>query len=234
MQQTVLPAQPRIVYVIAAYDEAAVIGRVIGELKRDAPPGDIVLVDDGSSDDTAQAARAAGAIVLRHPINRGQGAALQTGLEAALKLGAEIAITFDADGQHSPTDVPRFLDRLAATGADVALGSRFLESGSNVPRGRRLLLRLGLVFTRLVSRLAVTDTHNGFRAFRAAALRQIHISEDRMAHASELLDLIAEAGLRYVEVPSRLRYTDYSLRKGQPSSAALRVAFDYLLGKLMR
>jgi glycosyltransferase involved in cell wall biosynthesis len=224
----------RIAYVIPAFNEGRVIGEVVASLRRDAPRGAIIVVDDASGDSTGQAARDAGAIVVRHPINRGQGAALQTGFDAALRLGAEVVVTFDADGQHRAEDVRRMVEELERSGADVALASRFAGEGSNLPAGRRVLLRLALLFTRIVSRIRVSDTHNGLRAFRASALARIRISEDRMAHASELLDLIATRGLRYVEVPCAIRYTDYSMEKGQRWTGAPRILFDFLLGKLFR
>lgn len=221
-------------YVIPAFNEGRVIADVIRDLRAKGPAGKIIVIDDSSVDDTGDAARSAGAIVLRHIINRGQGAALQTGFDAALKLGVDLVATFDADGQHDPRDVGRFIEQLDNAGADVALGSRFLETGSNVPTGRKLLLRAGVVFTRIVSRVSLTDTHNGLRVFRAPALARIRITEDRMAHASELIDLIGRLQLRYVEVPCTIRYTDYSVQKGQRWSAAPRIAADFLLGKLMR
>jgi len=224
----------RIAYVIPAFNEGDVIASVIEGLRRDGPPGDVVLIDDSSNDSTSAAARAAGAIVLRHPINRGQGAALQTGFDAALRLGAEVIVTFDADGQHNPADLFHFIETLLTSNVDVVLGSRFVEGSADIPAARRVLLRAALLFTRLTSRVNITDTHNGLRAFRADALRRIRLTEDRMAHASELLDLIASAKLRYVEVPCHIRYTDYSMGKGQRWSAAPRIAFDFLLGKMMR
>jgi len=229
-----LPLQAcKLVYVIPAFNEADVLARVIEELCREAPTGLVLVVDDASSDDTGAVAARAGATVIRHPINRGQGAALQTGFDAARKLAADIVITFDADGQHHPADVHRFLEALITTESEIALGSRFL-SYNEIPRLRRAVLRLGVLFTRLVSRIQVTDTHNGLRAIRARALPRLRLKEDRMAHASELLDLISSADLKFVEVPCTVRYSKYSRAKGQLSTAAPRVAIEFLLGKLMR
>lgn len=225
---------PAIVYVIPAFNEGRVIADVIAALRDGAPPGRVVVIDDASRDDTSARAAAAGAIVLRHPINRGQGAALQTGFDAALRLNAGVAVSFDADGQHQPGDVWKLLDALLEHRVPIALGSRFLAGGADVPAGRRVTLRLGLWFTRFVSRIAVTDTHFGLRALTADALRRIRITEDRMAHASELLDLIAAARIPFVEVPCSVRYTAYSMQKGQRWSAAPRIMFDFLLGKMMR
>jgi len=223
----------RLAYVIPAFNEGEMLSRVIEELRREAPPGLILVVDDASVDDTGAVAARAGAQVIRHPINRGQGAALQTGFDAARMLGAEVVITFDADGQHDPLDVRRLLESLMAADSDVALGSRFL-SPNQIPWLRKIVLRLGVAFTRIVSRLSITDTHNGLRAIRASALKSLRLKEDRMAHASELLDLISASKLKFVEVPCTIRYSAYSRGKGQRSSAAPRVAIEFLFGKLMR
>ena len=191
----------------------------------------VIVVDDGSTDATAEAAQRAGALVVRHLINRGQGAALKTGFDCALARGAEGLVSFDSDGQHQLEDVDALIAPVLEGRCDVALGSRFLQGSSQVPPARKLVLKLGVVFTRLVSRVRVTDTHNGLRAFSRQAARQIRIRQDRMAHASEILDEIGRLGLRYREVPVRIVYTPYSRAKGQRSSAALRIVWDFLVGK---
>jgi glycosyltransferase involved in cell wall biosynthesis len=217
--------------VVPAYNEATVIASVIADLRRYADH--IVVVDDCSADDTASAAHSAGATVLRHSINRGQGAAIQTGLEFALRRGADTIVTFDADGQHDAADLPVLLAPIRERRADIVLGSRFTGQ-SNVPQLRRWLLRGAVVFTRLTSGLRVTDAHNGLRAFSRRGAEAIHIRLDRMAHASEIMDLIHSSGLPYTEVPVRVRYTDYTRRKGQRGMHAIRVAFDYLFGRWVR
>lgn len=221
-----------IAVVVAAYNEGKAVGAVVSDLVRGSYR--VVVVDDGSSDDTAGVARDAGAVVLRHAVNRGQGAALQTGITYALKRGAKAVVTFDADGQHRVEDIPAMLAPIAGGCADIALGSRFLEGGSSVPAGRRLLLRAAVVFTRLTSGVSLSDAHNGFRAFSARAAAALDIKLDRMAHASEIIDQIRRSSLPFVEVPVTIDYTDYSMAKGQSSANAFRVAFDYLLNKLMR
>lgn len=227
------PTTPKLVYVIPAFNEGKVLATVIEELRREAPSGVILVVDDASTDATPEIAAQAGAKVIRHALNRGQGAALQTGFDAARKLGAEIVITFDGDGQHLAADVPRLLDALIATNSDVALGSRFL-SPNDLPGARKAVLQLGVIFTRLVSRIAVSDTHNGLRAIRTRVLPLLRLKEDRMAHASELLDLISVANIKFVEVPCTIHYSQYSRAKGQRSLSAPRVAIEFLVGKLMR
>jgi glycosyltransferase involved in cell wall biosynthesis len=170
-------------------------------------------------------------MVLRHTLNRGQGAALQTGIDYALQRGAEVIVTFDSDGQHQVEDIEAFLAPVLEGRCDVALGSRFLSGDSQVPLMRKVTLKLGILFTRLVSGIRVTDTHNGLRAFSREAARKIQIRQDRMAHASEILDEIAQLRLRYVEVPTRILYTEYARGKGQRSSAAFRIVWDFLIGK---
>lgn len=223
----------RTAIIIAAYNEEGAIGAVVGELRATYPT--VIVVDDGSADATAHEARLAGAIVLEHFVNRGQGAALQTGITYALARGAEIFVTFDADGQHDVADLPAMIEPIAREEVHICLGSRFLEKRSTqMPVLRRFTLRGAVLFMRLTSRMHLTDAHNGFRAFSRDAARCVDLQLDRMAHASEIVDQFYASGLSYREVPVRVRYTEYSLRKGQKSSAALRVAFDYLLGRLTR
>ena len=217
--------------VIAAFNEGSAIGQVVTELL---PRYSVVVVDDGSRDDTAQAARAAGAHVLRHLINRGQGAALQTGITYALQQGARFVVTFDADGQHQASDLPALVGPIARGEVDICLGSRFLEHADEVPMGRRILLMAAVVFTLITSRVRLTDAHNGLRAFSRRAASGLDIRLDAMAHASELVDQVRSSGLAYREVAVHIRYTEYSMAKGQRSSAALRVAFDYIVGRVLR
>jgi polyprenyl-phospho-N-acetylgalactosaminyl synthase len=216
--------------VVAAYNEAGVIADVVRPLVSEGYA--VVVVDDGSIDDTAKLARAAGAALLRHAINRGQGAALQSGLRYALERGARIVITFDADGQHAVEDLPRLLEPILESEADVVLGSRFLEHTAAVPPIRRLLLRAAVVFTGVASGVTLTDAHNGMRALTRRAAEQVDLRLDRMAHASEIIDQIARLRLRVVEVPVAIRYTPYSLSKGQRAGNAVRIAWDYLFSKM--
>jgi polyprenyl-phospho-N-acetylgalactosaminyl synthase len=223
--------------VVPAYNEGRVLGGVVEELV--ARGHRVVVVDDGSTDDTPAAARRAGAVVLRHAVNRGQGAALQTGIAYALRRGAAHIVTFDSDGQHAAEDVDALVAPLRAGRADVVLGSRFIgtpfvEHSEGMPGGRKAILALAVVFTRVASGARVTDTHNGLRAFTRAAAAKLDIRLDRMAHASEILDQIVRHGLRFEEVPVHVRYTEYSRRKGQSSFAALRILADYVVGRWMR
>lgn len=224
--------QPRVFVVVPAYNEAAAVGGVIGDLKSEF--SDVVVVDDGSRDATSVEAKRAGAVVMRHMINRGQGAALQTGIEYSLRHGADVIVTFDADGQHRVEDVHRLVGALRSTGSDVAIGSRFLDLRSNVPALRRAMLRVAAFFMRMVSGVALTDAHNGLRALTRKAAEKIHLTIDGMAHASEIIDQIYSNHLSYTEVPIVVHYTEYSMKKGQSGLAAFRIAFDYLMKRLFR
>ena len=226
------PAAGHTTVVIAAYNEGPSIGNVVRELLASHP--NVVVVDDGSDDDTAERAREAGASVLIHFVNRGQGAALQTGITYALAQGASYIVTFDADGQHDVADLPALLAPIENGLADICLGSRFLERRERIPPIRRFVLWCAVLFMRVTTHARLSDAHNGLRAFSRRAALTLDLKLDRMAHASEIVDQIVASNLRYVEVPVRVRYTDYSMRKGQRSSAAFRVAFDYLMGRLIR
>jgi len=225
-------SQARAFVVVAAFNESRTIRRVVEQLVVNYP--DVVVVDDGSTDSTAASLDGIGVYVLRHCANRGQGAALQTGIEFALLHSPDAVVTFDADGQHDVGDIAALLEPVLSGDYDVALGSRFLGEASNIPLSRRLLLKLGILFTLMMSRVRATDVHNGLRAFSADAARELSITMDRMAHASEIFDQIRLHGWRYKEVPVTIRYTEYSLAKGQTSWDALRIAFQVLLEKLRR
>lgn len=219
----------KVIAVIPAYNEGNVIADVVRSLN--GVVDEIIVVDDGSGDASGKLARDAGARVLRHRINRGQGAALQTGTEAALRRGADIVVHFDADGQHDVGDIARLIEPLQSNRADVVLGSRFLGQARNIPTTRRLVLRAGRLFMRLFSGLSLTDAQNGLRAMTREAARAISITQDGMAHASEILDRIGELGLRYLEVPVTIHYTEYSLSRGQRSSNAIRIVWRLITDK---
>ncbi len=228
--------------VIPAYNESKAIGKVVAEVRAFFPR--VFVIDDGSSDDTAASAKKAGATVLSHVINRGQGAALATGIAAALADGAQIVVTFDADGQMDPADLSSLVAPIEAGFCDVVLGSRFLKrhgsdphsAGSkrgNDPEGmplvRKMTLKAALFFTLLTTGLKLTDTHNGLRAFSSKAASSLNLRCDRMAHASEILEEISRLGLRYREVPVTIRYTEYSMKKGQKLSGAFKILRDLIV-----
>jgi glycosyltransferase involved in cell wall biosynthesis len=216
--------------VIAAYNDGQVISPVIAGLQQTCHR--ILVVDDGSADATADVAKSAGATVVRHPINLGQGAALQTGIEFALANGAEFIVTFDADGQHRPADILILLEALRRNHADFALGSRFLGTELHVPPLRRLILRAATWFTRVTTGLQVSDAHNGLRAMTRRGAGTIRLRQNRMAHASEILEQIATSGLNYVEVPVTIDYSRYSIAKGQKSSEMVTILLDLFARRL--
>jgi glycosyltransferase involved in cell wall biosynthesis len=218
--------------VIAAYNEAPLIGCVVRELRNLLP--NVVVVDDGSSDETSTAARAAGAVVVRHCINLGQGAALQTGIECALTKGARFIATFDADGQHRPEDIVAMLERMEESSADVALASRFLGTVEGIDPLRRQFLKMAIVFQRITTAAGLTDAHNGLRVFRDTAARKIKIRQNRMAHASEIISSIVSNNLKFIEVPCTIRYTTYSRAKGQRLSGAARILVDLMVRRMYR
>ena len=221
-----------IAVVIAAYNEAEALEPVVrGAL---AYAKWVVVVDDGSLDDTAERARQAGAYVARHSVNLGQGAALQTGIDLALRLGASYVVTFDADGQHAAEEIEPMVQHLIATGSDVVLGSRFLGTAVNMPRSKAITLWLAVHFTRLTTGLKLTDTHNGFRVLSRGAARRFRIRQNRMAHASEILDQIAGLKLRYSEFPVTITYTAYSVAKGQRVLNSVAIVKDQVMGRLAK
>jgi glycosyltransferase involved in cell wall biosynthesis len=218
--------------VVAAFNEAAVLSPIVSDLVQ--RNYRVVVIDDGSHDGTGQIAFSAGATLVTHPVNLGQGAALQTGINFALQQGADYVVTFDADGQHRPSDIARLIDALVDHDAAYALGSRFLGSSRGIPLGRRLLLQAAVWLTRGMTGLHLTDTHNGLRAMTREGASRISLRQNRMAHASELLGQIAASGLRHVEVPVTIDYTGYSLAKGQRLSDSVAILFDLSAQKLHR
>lgn len=200
--------------VVPVYNEGEVLGDVIRSALETFP--NIVCVDDGSSDDSAGIALRAGAAVVPHPINLGQGAALRTGLDYALaQPGADYFVTFDSDGQHRVEDALAMVARLDSEPLDVVIGSRFLDQRTKVGLLKRVVLRLAVLFERMRSGLKLSDAHNGLRAFNRNAATLIQIEQNRMAHASEITAQIGRHKLRYAEQPVHVLYTDYSRSKGQ-------------------
>jgi polyprenyl-phospho-N-acetylgalactosaminyl synthase len=218
--------------VCPAYNEASTIVQVVTGLRQGGYHA--VVVDDGSTDQTHQLASAVASAVVSHPINLGQGAALKTGIDFALQQGADVVVTFDTDGQHRPSDIPRLLDALTRNRVDFALGSRFLNPPRSMPRLRRMLLWAATLFTVATTGLRLTDTHNGLRAFTRRGALSLRLRQNRMAHASELLAEIARSRLPYVEVPVTIDYTAYSMAKGQRTGDFVMILLDLLARKLYR
>lgn len=222
----------KIFVVIPGYNEGEVLEKTVNEVTK--LGYQVIYVDDCSRDNSWEISKQLNIYKVRHPLNLGQGGALQTGFDLAKKLKAEIVVTFDSDGQHDPHQIAKVIDPIIKNKAQVVLGSRFIEKDStiNMPVKRKLLLRLATIFTSLTTGLKLTDTHNGFRALSKSALDKIYLRQNRMAHASEILSLISENNLSYVEVPVTIRYTDYSLRKGQKMTNIINILWESFTGKL--
>ncbi len=224
---------PAEVYVIvAAYNEAPVIASALAEVIERGYQ--VVVVDDGSTDATWDALQTMAVHRLRHPINLGQGAALQTGVRFALGRGARYVVHFDADGQHPAAAIDALLEPLVTGRAEVSLGSRFLrpQDRQQIPKSKRLALRLAVWVNYLFTGLLLSDAHNGLRALTRRAASQIDLRANRYAHATELLRTVNRLRLAPVEVPTTIRYTDYSRQKGQSLWNAVNIVVDLLLKRV--
>lgn len=213
--------------VIPLFNEATVIASVVTEaLGRFAH---VVCVDDGSSDDSVEVARAAGARVLRHPVNLGQGAALQTGIEYVREQpDAEYLVTFDADGQHQLSDAIAMVDLARTNDLAIVFGSRFLDKRTRAGWLKRLVLKFAVWFTNMSTGIRLTDAHNGLRVIRRDAAMQVNLTQDRMAHASEIVLHLARTKLPWAEYPVHLLYTDYSRSKGQSLLNSVNILVDLI------
>ena len=221
----------RLWVVIAAYNEEQRIGRVLKDLIPVAE--NVVVVDDASRDETCGVVSRYPVWLLQHACNLGQGAALQTGIRFALDQGAQYVATFDADGQHAVMDLEKMLAALIGSAADFALGSRFLGRADGIPFSRKILLKLAVLFTKLISGVSLSDVHNGIRVMTRRGAEQLRITLNRMEHASQVIEQISASGLRYVEVPVTVRYTAETLRKGQRTTAAVKLGLKLLLEKAL-
>ncbi|MFV8319210.1 glycosyltransferase family 2 protein [Mycobacterium sp. 23] len=221
--------------IVPAFNEAVVIGEVVAELRT--AFDHVVCVDDGSADGTGEIARQAGAVLVRHPINLGQGAAIQTGVEyARIQSGARVFATFDADGQHRVKDVVRMIDRLNQGDVDIVIGTRFGGQVANrPPLLKRLVLQTAARLSRRGRRLGLTDTNNGLRVFNKTVADGMNITMSGMSHATEIVMMIAENHWRVAEVPVEVLYTEYSKSKGQPLLNGVNIIFDgFLRGRMRR
>ena len=223
-----------IAIIIPCYNEQQIITQVVKDLLLN-DYSNIIVVDDGSVTPVSSVLQQLPVICLRHTVNLGQGAAIQTGLAYANLHHAQYAVTFDADGQHQSEDIEKLITPLISGVADVALGSRFLtQQASGIPPVRRTVLHLARFINFCFSGLLLSDAHNGLRAFNQKAMNTIVITENRMAHASELLLEFKAHQLTVTEVPVKILYTSYSRNKGQHSSDGIKILFDLVLHKLFR
>lgn len=196
--------------VIPAFNEEKVIRSVVQEI-RCSGYENIIVVDDGSDDNTYQEAEKAGVVAVKHFLNRGKGAAVKTGIEAAKILGADTIITMDGDGQHNPQDISKML-KLIGEGSDVVLGTR-LKNPKGMPMYKIIANYLGNFFTYIVFGLWVTDSQSGFRAYSKKAINLIDTKTDRYEYDSEVIREVYRHKLEYAEIPIEVRYTEYSMSK---------------------
>jgi glycosyltransferase involved in cell wall biosynthesis len=230
-----MPSETRDVWIVVpAFNEAGVIGDVISELRSVFP--NVVCVDDGSADGTGDIALRAGAHLVRHPVNLGQGAAIQTGVEyARSRPEAQVFATFDADGQHRVTDVLAMIDRLTSDGADIVIGTRFGPGVSRPPLLKRVVLQTAAWLSPRGRRLGLTDSNNGLRVFNKTVADRLHITMNGMGHATEFIMLIDENRWRVAEQPVEVLYTEYSSAKGQPLLNGVNIIVDgFLRGRMSR
>ncbi|MBI2010410.1 MAG: glycosyltransferase family 2 protein [Candidatus Chisholmbacteria bacterium] len=218
--------------IIPAFNEAPMIRRTLKNLKevtQKLMPCDILVVDDGSGDKTGTIARNAGVLVLRHKLNRGLGGALGTGLEFAKRQNYDVAVTFDADGQHHPNDIVKATEPIERGEADIVIGTRTKSSHGNMPVDRRLIIRGSNVITWLLFGVWTSDSQSGFRAFSKKAIQHVELKTDRMEVASEIFAEAKKHKLKVTEVPITVIYTDYSRSKGQGNLNAINIFYKLLL-----
>lgn len=219
--------------VIPCFNEGQVIGEVIRHARQTFPH--IVAVNDGSRDNSAEQIHQAGAHLVDHPVNLGQGAALQTGVEyARAQAGAQYFVTFDADGQHQVKDVVAMLDRLRSEPVDIIVGTRFganQQDDSQVPWLKRVVLRTVVFLSPTTRKLGLTDAHNGLRAFNKTVADQLSLTMNGMSHASEFVSQMAAKNWRVAEQPVDILYTEYSMSKGQSLINGVNILADGLLAK---
>lgn len=219
----------KITCVIPAYNEAANISRVINKVKPFV--SEIIVIDDASQDDTSQVAQKEEVVVLRHIVNRGQGAALRTGTNLALARGADIIVHFDADDQFQATDIPQMVAPIISKEADAVLGSRFLTKDTKLPKMKRyFIMPLARLINRWFFNIRLTDPQSGFRALSRKSAEKLTIDNDGMAHCSEILYKLFQNQNRLQEVPITVVYHEY----GQKFSGGLKIIKDLLIQKLIK
>ncbi|MFT7615538.1 MAG: glycosyltransferase involved in cell wall biosynthesis [Candidatus Woesearchaeota archaeon] len=221
----------QIFFVIPAYNEGTVLVSVLKNLQKEGYKN-LIVIDDGSTDNTQENMQPLNIIYLKHVVNRGQGAALQTGIEYAKNQDkCKYIVTFDSDGQHRIADLPHMLPLLEKNECDIVLGSRFLKKSSRklVPLKKKILLKGALIITYFFSPIHLTDTHNGYRVMNKRAANQINITMDGFEHASEIIDEIAKHKIRYKEAPVTIDYTEYAKQKGQRISNSIKILIKMLL-----
>ena len=216
---------------VPAFNEAEVIREVLESLLK--LKYRVVVIDDGSRDNTEEVLRGLTVRYLRHRVNLGQGAAIQTGMSYAVRKGARAIVTFDADGQHKVEDIPKLLETLNEGQVDIIFGSRFMKGAStNASAGRKFVIRIGRIVNFLFTGLWLSDAHNGIRAMNRKASRKIKIRENGLAHASEFLIEVKKKKLRWMEMPVTVEYNKYSRKKGTSHMSGFKIFLHLTLYKL--
>lgn len=221
----------KLAVIVPAYNEAPVIARCLSDLRsiliQKKIRADLVVIDDGSSDGTGEASLTHADFLLTHKKNCGLGAALATGIEFARRNDYDYCVTFDSDGQHDANDIPKAISKLES-GYDVVIGSRFIGTHSGMPRSRRLVLFIGNLVTFLFFGIWTSDSQSGFRGLSKRAIQLINLKSNRMEVSSEFFGEIHRLGLKFTEIPIHIRYTPYSLKKGQKNSHSANVLLKLL------
>lgn len=202
---------PHICIVMPVYNEASVIPDVVCEL-REAGDFTIIIVDDGSQDNSFGVAEKLGVFAVRHKINRGKGAAVKTGIEVAKRLNADVVVTMDGDGQHDPLDIEFLVKPIVEDGYDVVLGSRLIDH-DGMPVIKIIANKIGNVFTWFFYGIFVSDSQSGFRSFSKYAIQVIDTKADKYEYDSKVIREMKNNRLKFVEVPVQVRYTEYSMGK---------------------
>jgi polyprenyl-phospho-N-acetylgalactosaminyl synthase len=216
--------------VIPAYNEEKNIGSVIDGIKNKLAEVSVVVVDDNSLDNTFNEVKKRNVFVLKHIVNRGQGAALQTGNDFALSKGADIIVHFDGDGQHRVEDINKLIQPIIEKEAQIVLGSRFLEDKSDIPLTKKfLILKPALLVNYFFTGIKLSDAHNGLRALSAEVAKKIKITQDKMAHNTEIISEIKRNKLKYKEVPVEVIYNEY----GQGFFDGLKILKDLIIKKIL-
>ncbi|MFH1457252.1 MAG: glycosyltransferase family 2 protein [Patescibacteria group bacterium] len=223
----------KIIVIIPAYNEEKTIGKVLDKLKNFIDEKNIVVIDDGSSDNTYNIAKTRGVNVYKHVINRGLGGAIGSGLEAALIRGADFIVTMDADEQHDPTEINKLVEPLIKQKADIVIGSRFLTN-QKMPIIRKFYNWIANFITWIIFGIWTTDSQSGFRAFNKDAANKIEIKTNKMEVSSEIFKEIKGNKLRFTEVPIRAIYTEYSMSKGQNFFEGIKTIFRLLILRFRR
>jgi polyprenyl-phospho-N-acetylgalactosaminyl synthase len=219
--------------IVPAYNEAAVIRQTL--LKLLEKNYSVIVVDDASKDKTRESLIGLPVYYTRHASNLGQGAAIRTGIELALKKNAAYLVTFDADGQHDADDIEKMIDLLQNENACIVFGSRFLlGSATNAPIFRKLVLKTARFINYLASGILLTDANNGLRAMTRDAAMKMKITENRSSHNAQVQNFVRRHHLKYTECPVNVLYSDYSKKKGVRNISSIRILYDLILYKIFR